>query len=141
MKRLTLKALSDSYGYDGLLKRVIKQAGISLSDEDALLELRDIARHGAANMAVHGFTYYRDTAAFYEANRAAIMKRVADMANELGMPRLGFIVGMLDDVSEDDVFDALTDKDKDNDVYTLVSNVLSWFILEDVAAFITDRDN
>jgi hypothetical protein len=47
-------------------------------------ELTAVASHGA-DAGWHGFTYHRDTDAFYRKHRSAINTRVLEMAKEFGM--------------------------------------------------------
>src|SRR5688572_13343543 len=108
-----------------------------LSDDPdyAAETLAEVARHPRADAGWPGFTYYKDTCAFFEANQAAIVQLVKDMADEFGMDAVSFVAGfncLTDDrETRDEIGRCLYGKPTDDD--TTVPNALAWFALEEVA--------
>jgi hypothetical protein len=99
----------------------------------------DITNHGA-NSGFSGFTYYRDTLAFFRRNRASIMEMTEQMADALGEGMLKMIAGFNChrgyDFTEDGIARALyTGKGDDA---TNIQNAMAWFALEEVARSYVD---
>jgi hypothetical protein len=98
----------------------------------------NISDHGAAG-GFPGFSYYSDTLAFFDANRASILKMAAEMATDCGykssfemMAAFNCFAGLTDQ----EIFNALIDPEAEES--TTVKNGLSWFALEEVARAVYD---
>lgn len=114
-----------------LSEAVIEQLG----DDESL---PDIASH-SADAGWNGFTYYKDTVAFFKANRRAICARLREDAQEFGIGTAlemlkGFncLKGRWDADMEDSAMRclsgaAITDADD------TVANALAWYALEEIA--------
>jgi len=99
----------------------------------------DITNHGA-NSGFSGFTYYRDTLAFFRRNRASIMEMTEQMADDLGEGMLKMVAGFNChrgyDFTEDGIARALyTGKCDDA---TNIQNAMAWFALEEVSRSYVD---
>lgn len=102
----------------------------SLGGRDSL---EDVCNHGAAG-GFAGFTYYKDTLAFFGAHKADIMQLAKDMAADFGQDALQMIAGFQclkdDKLSCMDVAEAING---DTENTTNVQNALAWFALEEIA--------
>lgn len=136
-----------------LVRSVVRQIG----GKDYL---RDVAEHGASG-GFPGFTYYRDTVAFFKRHRADIVALVERMADDLGESPVEMVAGFgcigghaarsdydwqgnmtserrnalrehFPSVSRCLYGGRLTDED------TTVANGLAWFALEEVARAFCD---
>lgn len=109
-----------------LTRAVIRQIGGRES-------LADVARYGA-DAGYCGFTYYADTVAFAVRNRADIMERLKDDANDFGC---GGVISMLagfnclKGMSQEEVADGLYNPRSEN--RTAVYNALAWYAAEEIA--------
>jgi hypothetical protein len=121
-------------------RAVIRQLGYRTAKGECLETLQDVARHGA-DAGFGGFTYYRDTVAFYKKNRAEIVELVEGLAQELGEEPLAMVAGFncLKDhgVTVGEVGKVLYGQVR-GDVAELIANALSWFALEEVARRLSD---
>ena len=109
-------------------------------DADLVSELRDVVNTGASS-AFTGFTYYKDTLAFFHKNKAAIVQAVKEMADDLGVGCIQMVMGfncLKGDVEEEEVGKVLYGKGNEAGEL-LVKNALSWFALEEVARYLVDR--
>jgi hypothetical protein len=112
-----------------LCRAVIRQIG----DRDSL---EDVARHGASG-GFCGFTYHKDTVAFFKRHRAAIVELVKQQADDFGQPPLDMVAGFnclrpCDEQDKESICRCLYGgRLKDGD--TNVANALAWFALEEVA--------
>lgn len=104
--------------YAKLLKAV--KAHGNLTDD----ELKDAAEHGADG-GWQGFTYYTDTARFYDKNEKLIWDLLEAMADDLGTTPLKL-------VSNFKCADAICD-------LPTFKNALAWFALEEAGRLILDR--
>ena len=99
----------------------------------------DVANHGAA-AGFPGFTYYTETGRFYRANRAAINRMVTDMAAELGLDPIDFVLSFrcLQDQGFGglDVAAAMLGQE---DAEVIIENALAWFALEEVCRTYADQ--
>ncbi len=73
-----------------LTRAVLAQLGGDADETPGTLA--DICAHGVDG-GFHGFIYTRDTVAFFEANRAEIVKLAEDMADDLGENVIEMIAG------------------------------------------------
>ena len=122
-----------------VIDKVVKQLTGSIRlTKDAKATLADIARHGA-DAGWPGFTYYADTVDFFDKNRMLIIDMLAEYANDCGECPVEVVHGFrcISDYSKGEIFSILAGAD-DKDAQ--VKNALSWFMLEEVARFITDRE-
>ena len=96
---------------------VIQQMGYDpKSPPDELFStMADIMNHGAAG-GFHGFIYYHETSAFYDANEAAIWDALYDDAEGWGVTPMQMIAGF---TIADQITDVLSFK-----------NALAWYALE-----------
>jgi len=116
-----------------LTRAVIRATGLD--------NLADIAEHGAT-AGFAGFTYHRDTVAFFQRHRALIVSRVKSLAEECGENPLDMVCtfsclgGRNKPEAREQYSESvarclfggqLTDQDDD------VANALAWFAAEDVA--------
>ena len=115
-----------------LTRAVLKQIGGNRET------LADVARHGAAG-GFCGFTYYKDTSAFYRKNREEIKKLVKMTAKDCGEGIFSMVSNFayLRDwkVTEDQVAAVLFGKfgeiDEEDEIQ--IENALAWFALEEIA--------
>jgi hypothetical protein len=110
--------------------------------DDTQTTLADICAHGIDG-GFNGFIYTRDTVAFFEVNRAEIVKLAEDMADELGENVLEMIAGFGCLAGRGDanahkeflpaagrcIYGSGGVDEGDNDV----ANALAWFAAEEVA--------
>lgn len=115
-----------------LTRAVLKQIG---GDRETLV---DVARHGAAG-GFCGFTYYKDTSAFYRKNREEIKNLAKMTAEDCGEGLFSIVRNFtcLRDwkVTEEEVAAVLFGKfgEIDEEDETQIENALAWFALEEVA--------
>lgn len=115
-----------------LTRAVLKQIG---GDRETL---KDVARHGAAG-GFCGFTYYKDTSAFYRKNREEIKKLLGETSENYGEGLFSMVCNFvcLRDwkVTEDQVAAVLFGKfgEIDEEDETQIENALAWFALEEIA--------
>ena len=110
----------------GLREAVIEQIG---GDAEAL---RDVVRHGADG-GVGGFTYYKDTCAFYAENQREIVARLTEEMKDLGEPLIEGVLRWkcMDGVTEEELGRTLWGRAEDHD--TTAANGLAWYACESVA--------
>lgn len=85
----------------------------------------DAGKHGA-DAGWGGFTYYKDTCAFYEKNSDDIWELLSQMADDMGEKNpVALIAGF-------NRADSITDKDT-------FENLLAWFALEEVGRWLEDN--
>jgi hypothetical protein len=103
-----------------LTQAVIAQLNLDDDPEYADSIMRDIVNNylGAAG-GFHGFTYYTETTAFYDAHEAAIWDALYNDAANLGQTPMQMIASF---ATADQITDALTFK-----------NALAWYALERAA--------
>lgn len=98
-------------------------------------QLADVARHGA-DAGWPGFTYYKDTCRFYRRHRKAIMQRLAEDADSMGMDWLAVVAGFNClrslELTPSQVAKAYYGEG-DKDIQQQVENALAWYTLETVA--------
>ena len=121
--------------YSELTQAVIAQLNLKVGllwppshqadDEHADSTMRDIVNNGADG-GYHGFTYYRDTCAFYDANEDAIWTAICDDADGFGQTPMQMIAGF-----------AIADQITDGDTF---KNALAWYALERAANEWTSSD-
>jgi hypothetical protein len=114
-----------------ITKDVIKSLGGWESFKDYA---PDVANHGA-DAGFPGFIYYSDTLAFTNRHMTAILAYAKEQANELDCSGAYSMIASFgvfrgDDVTADDVIEAL--HDDEHDLHTGVLNVLAWYMLEEV---------
>lgn len=132
----TIKQVAENSALDATLVRaVVKRVGRE--------SLEDVANHGAAG-GFPGFTYYKDTVAFFKKHRKAIVAIVERMADDFGESPVDMVAGFNCLGGRDDRKEyvqsvcrclygcRLTDDD------TNVANALAWFALEEVARVFCD---
>lgn len=97
--------------------------------------LEDVARHGA-DAGWSGFTYYTDTCRFYRRHRKAIMQRLAEDADSMGVDWLAMVAGFNClrplELTPRQVAAACYGEG-DEDIRQQVENALAWYTLETVA--------
>ena len=118
-----------------LRKAVQRQMGYTAKEKDDFIStLRDVNR-GGADAGFGGFTYYKDTIAFYKRNREQILSSLGEMADSLGE-------GVLEMVASFQCLKScnLTTSEVAKAIYTgkgecveQIQNALAWFALEEVA--------
>jgi hypothetical protein len=131
-------------------KQVIKESGIPAKLVRATVRqlggtdrLRDVYEHGAMG-GYCGFTYYRDTCAFWKRNRKEIAARVIEEAECMDESPIAFVAGFncleSDKKTETAIGQALYGG-KCGDSYddTQVQNALAWYALESVARAYCDE--
>jgi len=98
---------------------VIQQMGYDpKSPPDELFStMADIENHGAA-AGFHGFIYYHETSAFYDANAGLIWDAIQDDAEAVGQTPIQIIAGFKSYIYDDTSF----------------KNVLAWYALERAAS-------
>ena len=110
----------------------LTRAVLARVDRDTL---RQVAEHGA-DAGWAGFSYYSDTCAFYRKHGKAIMQRLAEDAENMGMDWLEVVAGFrcLEgmELTPSQVAQACYGEG-DDDVRTQVENALAWYALETVA--------
>ena len=100
--------------------------------------LKDVARHGAAG-GFCGFTYYKDTLAFFRKNREEIKKLLRETAEILGEGLFSMVCNFvcLRDlkVTEEEVAAVLFGESEETGEgnETQIENALAWFALEEIA--------
>lgn len=113
-----------------LTKAVMKQLG---GGEEARQTTIDVAQHGADGGYL-GFTYTRETVAFYKANKGLIINFVDAQANDLGVDMLEMIrdFACLKDLNLKpyDVCKGLYGVGEHADA---IQNAMAWFALEEVS--------
>jgi hypothetical protein len=116
-----------------LKNAVIRQLG----DRNAL---KDIYNHGAS-AGFPGFTYYKETVAFFRKNKKAIVELAEEMAESLGEDVLSMIKGFrcLDNsYSASEVGKIIYGRYNEN--LFQIANALSWFALEEVAREVCEQE-
>ena len=90
----------------------------------------DIARHGI-NAGFHGWIYTAETVGFFEANRAAVVAWLAQIADDLGAEPVGMLQSWrcLQDCSQAEILATIAGTEIDQ----TVANGLAWGVGEDVA--------
>lgn len=128
LSKLTMNQVIKTSGFPAALFRaVIKQHG----GWDAFKQsYGDIVRHGAAG-GVSGFIYYTETSDFFARNRKAILDLLQTMANDQGESVFSTVVQLCGDSTDDEIAQTLYGLKKE--IYTDVSNRLSWMALEQAA--------
>lgn len=124
-----------------LIDAVVKQLGDN-DPEELRQTFEDISTH-SADAGWPGFTYYADTCAFTQANRALIVPEIEEIAEALGETPFSLVrsFGCLkgdtytDHVLSRALYGYSTDMKAadDQDALDLVENALAWFALEEVA--------
>ena len=121
-----------------LIRSTVAQFGDWLYFQESA---ENIAEHGAAG-GFSGFSYYHDTIAFFDDNRAQVLKMAAEMATDCGykssfdmMANFNCFAGLTDQ----EIFNALIDPEAEDS--TTVKNGLAWFALEEVARAVNDYQN
>ena len=87
-----------------------------------------------ASGGVSGFIYHHETLKFSEDNLTLILAKLREDASEFGLAGAYSMIASfncLNDISADDVADAI--RDEDHEDYTQVMNALAWYALEEVA--------
>jgi len=140
VKTLTIEQLINRAGHipAELIRSTVAQFGDWLYFQESAANISD---HGAAG-GFTGFSYYHDTLAFFDANRASILKMAAEMATDCGykssfemMAAFNCFAGLTDQ----EIFNALIDPEAEES--TTVKNGLAWFALEEVARAVYDYQN
>ena len=125
-----------------LMINVLNQLGyewdgeISGLDQECIDELKNVCEHGASG-GFGQFVYYRDTVKFFTDNKKAILEKIANDAESIGMSKFEFLSGFnafKNDNWEDEIGNALYGEIGDNE-YT-VPNVLAWYALEETASYL-----
>lgn len=115
-----------------LTRAVLKQIG---GDRETLA---DVARYGAAG-GFCGFTYYKDTSAFYRKNREEIKKLLGETSENYGEGLFSMVCNFAClrnwEVTEEQVAAVLFGKfgEIDEGDETQIENALAWFALEEIA--------
>lgn len=115
-----------------LTRAILKQIG---GDREALA---DVARHGAAG-GFCGFTYYKDTSAFYRKNREEIKKLLVETSENFGEGFLSMVCNFAClrnwKIKEDQVAAVLFGKfgeiGEEDEIQ--IENAFAWFALEEIA--------
>lgn len=139
-KTLTIDQLTKRAGHipAELIHATIAQFGDWKYFQESAANISD---HGAAG-GFPNFSYYLDTIAFFDGNRAHILKMAAEMATDCGykssfdmMAAFNCFAGLTDQ----EIFNALIDPEAEE--ATTIKNGLSWFALEEVARNVYDYQN
>ena len=118
-----------------LKNAVLEQLGIdpeAITEEDSGT-LRDIREHGIDG-GFHGFIYYSDTCAFYDANRKEILAYLFELADSFGQTMAECVAGFnIVNESEEYVADFFkrSHAELDRDMY--LKNALAWATAEEAA--------
>lgn len=110
----------------GLTNAVISQLGGTDS-------LEDICRNGIDG-GFSGFTYYADTVAFTEANLDAILERLKDDCDSMGLDSIAKVLASfrcLEGYSENELISAFIGRG--HELRELVFNALAWYAAEEIA--------
>lgn len=111
--------------YTDLTNAVIAQLGLKdrwgVTGDDHESTMRDVAR-GGADAGFHGFIYYHETCAFYDANAELIWEALCDDAEAFGQTPMQIIAGFKSYINDDTSF----------------KNVLAWYALERAADEVVD---
>lgn len=112
---------------DGLAAAVIAQSGGWQSFKE---NAPDIAAHGI-DAGFHGWIYHRETVGFFEANRAAVVAWIAQMADEFGVELVMMFQywRCLQDCTQAEILATIAGTEIDQ----TVANGLAWGVAEDVA--------
>lgn len=123
---------------------VLNQLGFDYKYTPGKLDLSDDMKNALMNCynygadgGFNGFIYYADTVAFFDANRADIIKLAKELADECG--ETGFLkmatgFKCFKGLTEDDIASGIYEKDSENE--TTVKNGFSWLALEETARLI-----
>ena len=87
-----------------------------------------------ASAGISGFIYHHDTIKFSEDNLTLILEKLRDDAQEFGLDGAYSMIASfncINDMTTDDVVDAI--RDKDHDDYPQVMNALAWYCIEELA--------
>jgi len=127
-----------------LINVVIKQLGCrNQYSEKCLSVLKDVADHGA-DSGFHGFIYHYETCKFYFDNRPLIIELAKEYAQDFGTGLMEMIAGfncLKGTDLTDEIGQALYASKNDNRDNFTVPNALAWFALEEVARYITDKED
>lgn len=134
--RTTKQAIENS----GIPSRLINATIRQLGGRD---KLEDVYNHGAS-IGHCGFTYYKETCAFFKRNKADILGLVKSMARDFGRQPAAMVAGFgclkinpKDSEGMRKVYRALDCRVNRDD--TQVANALAWFALEEVARAFCDE--
>ena len=131
-RKHTAKSLANVTGAPiRLIRGVLRQLG---GGPEAIDTLRDVVR-GGADAGYGGFTYTRDTVAFFRRYRSEIVALARSMADDLGEDVSQMVAGFRCLNGAEDLpsinrclYGGRLTREEDN-----VANALAWFALEEVA--------
>lgn len=152
-----MKTITETINQSNIPAKLIRSVIRQIGDKDSL---RDVLR-GGADAGFCGFTYYRDTVAFFKRNRQDICALVESMAQELG-ENPADMVAMFQclagrEIHREPYSNLLTAQSRAKlaewlpsvsrclyggrltDADTQVVNALAWFALEEVARAMCDE--
>lgn len=129
---------------DKLIKAVIKQLGYdSVEDEELKSYLQDVVSIGASG-GFNGFVYHSDTIAFFRKNKKLIVEFTENFANDIGedvidmVKNFNCLKGF--ELKNSQIGKILYARFSDNGDNVDIMNALSWFALEEVAKYITEKN-
>ena len=105
--------------YVSLLRAIREHSGMELAS------IREAGQYGA-DAGWPGFTYTADAAEFYDANESDIYDLLREMADQLGADSIDALVATF---GRSDMLDTPDGR----------KNLLTWFALEEVGRWLTDR--
>lgn len=120
-----------------LRRAIVRQSG----GKQAFAEMAEDIVNNGADAGFSGWIYYSDTVTFFKVNRKEILAYAKEMAEDMGESMFemikGFVVFRGDPVSDDELGEALYDRNSED---TRVRNVMSWFVLEELARIFVEED-
>lgn len=119
-----------------LINAVAEQMGYESDDQEWLDTMADVAR-GGADAGWAGFTYYTDTAQFYDDNKTDIIQQLHSDADDFGSESVAHFVASFNCVTCSPLnVDAVMLGDGKEEVTTQVKNAIAWYALETVARWV-----
>jgi len=106
--------------------------------EEFYERLEEITKYGA-DLGVPGFIYYEDTVAFAEKWLDEIKELCREYDRSVVDCITGFgIIKKDKDITREDIERVVFERDKNNEHYIFIMNLLAWFALEEVARWLTN---
>lgn len=138
-----MKSVTQAHRDSGISLKLIRSVIRQLGDKGEALEstLLGVASNGADGGWV-GFTYYKDTVAFYRRNKKDIVAHLKEQASDFGTGVIEMVGNSRcakdSDATEDQIAAVLYGSVK-GDEGDMIANCLAWYALEEVARAMTNE--